>query len=149
MAYEEFFNLVEQHINVKDELHRLQKVTSTSEGMELWAQFKRDIIPHLKGEEKFFYSALQKAPDCEETGNKAMAEHQWAAVVMNELDYMPKDENWSTKFAGFKDAIFGHIAFEEGEVFNSARLCLSETQLRDILTNFKQEEQRVAATLKA
>ncbi|MBI2855082.1 MAG: hemerythrin domain-containing protein [Chloroflexi bacterium] len=148
MAYEEFFNLIkQQHVKVKDELTRLQKVTSTSEAMELWSQFKRDIVPHLKGEEKYFYGALQKSPDCKEVSDKALGEHHWATGVLNELDQMPKNEDWAVKLAGFKDAIFGHITFEEGEVFAKARQCLGETQLRDILTNYKDEEKRVLATM--
>jgi hemerythrin-like domain-containing protein len=128
-------------------MDRLQKITSTDEGMRLWMQFKQDIIPHMKGEEKYFYSAMQQYPECKEAADRAMAEHNMAAGAMNELDKLPKAEAWAKAFSGFKDAVNGHISFEEGEVYSKARQCLSETQLREILANYKQEEQRVLATI--
>ncbi len=148
MAYEEFFDLLKQeHKKVKDDMDRLQKITSTDEGMRLWMQFKQDIVPHMKGEEKYFYSAMQQYPECKEAADKAMGEHTMAGGVMNELDKMPKNEGWAKNFSAFKDAINGHITFEEGEVYTKARQCLSEAQLREILANYQQEEKRVLATI--
>ncbi len=148
MAYEEFFDLLKQeHVKVKDDMDQIQRAKSTDEGMKWWTQFKKDILPHMKGEEMYFYSALQKYPECKETADRAMAEHNMAAGVFSELDKMPKTEGWSKTFSAFKDAINGHISFEEGEVYTKARQCLSETQLREILSNYRKEEQRVLATL--
>ncbi len=150
MAYEDFFNLLrEEHKKIKDDLYRMQKEMSASESMKIWAQFKKDILPHLKGEESFFYSALKQEADCKADAEKAMEQHNQAAMVMNELDKTPRVVDWATKFAAFKDAIYGHISWEEDEIFAKARQCLSDMQLRDILNNFKQEEKRVGATIKA
>ncbi len=148
MAYEEFFDLLKQeHNKVKDDMNQIQRASTTSERLALWAQFKKDIIPHMKGEEKYFYSAMEQLSECKAPADRANLEHHMAANVMNEMEQMLKIESWSKDYSAFKDAINGHISFEEGEVWSKARHCLSETQLQEILANYKQEEQRVLATI--
>ncbi len=150
MAYEEFFNLLKQeHNKVKDDLNRIPKASTTSERLTLWEQFKKDIIPHMKGEEKYFYGAMVQLPECKAVADRANLEHRMAANVMNEMEQMLKIEGWSKDFSAFKDSINSHISFEEGEVWSKARRCFSEAKLREILNSYKQEEQNVLATMTA
>jgi len=87
-----------EHETVKD---LFQKIESTEDSMkkeQYFNQLKHDILPHMRGEEKYFYPVLQEKQEYREPSLEAIEEHHAAKLILNEIDEMDvEDERWSAK----------------------------------------------------
>jgi hypothetical protein len=115
-------------------------------------QLKSALVPHLRAEEKAFYSVLRQNSESKMDAMEAMEEHHIAEVSMTELEKMPKDEEyWAPKLMVFRELLNHHIKDAEDKIFTDAKKLISEDQMRDIMSNFNTEKEKakskVAATM--
>jgi len=133
-----------EHEEVKGIFSKLQSARSSAKKEELFTQLKRDLVPHMKGEEKYFYPELQKSKDYQEDVLEAIEEHHAARLFLNELDDMnPDGERWDAKVSVLKEMIEHHIEEEESTIFPEARQSLSEEQMKGIAEQFESMKSRV------
>ena len=151
MPHEVFFNLLRhEHQKVMDTIMQLEQ-TQGSKTM-LWTQLKQDLIPHMKGEEKYFYPILLSEDKTKENAAEAMQEHKEAESLLNQLDRMMTTssgnrENLMSTFTSFRDAIQHHIKDEESKVFDDARQYIDENKMTDIMMNFQKEKQQILSSM--
>ena len=145
--HQDLFELLKKdHRELMEILDQLKETSdrSSKKREDLFMQLKQEIVPHMRAEEKAFYSVLLKSNEAKENAMEAMEEHHAAELVMNELDKMSKQEEfWHAKLSVFKEIIEHHIEEEEGTVFQDAEQVISENQMETILENFKSEKERV------
>jgi hemerythrin-like domain-containing protein len=141
--------LKKDHEEVKGIMEKISngsKSAKTKEG--LFSKLKQELVPHMKGEEKHFYSVLVDKKKARMKAMEALEEHHVAEVVFKELDKLSKDaENWNAKFKVLKELIEHHIEEEEEEVFETAEDELDEDMLDQIMESFEQEKERVKKKL--
>ncbi|RJQ65502.1 MAG: hemerythrin domain-containing protein [Desulfobacteraceae bacterium] len=151
MAHEFFQTLEKDHEEVKAILEKLE---SASDGAvktkeDLFLKLKQELIPHMKGEEKHFYPALNSKKEVKELSMQAIEEHHVAETVLKELEKLPKSaENWSAKVQVFKEIVEHHIEEEEEEVFEAAEDALDEEDLDRIMTSFEEEKEKAKKKIK-
>jgi hemerythrin-like domain-containing protein len=111
-------------------------------------KLKRELIPHMKAEEKAFYPVLMNNGG-KEVGLEAIEEHHVAEIVLKELDKLPKNaENWDAKFKVFAELLKHHIEEEEEDVFDAAEDMLDDDQMSQVMTSFMEEKKSVMKGLK-
>jgi hemerythrin-like domain-containing protein len=143
--------LEKDHETIKDILGQLEQTTDGERKKrdELFARLKQEIIPHMKAEESVFYPALR---DEEAHRNALIAaeEHRAALLILGEMDRMPKDdERWEAKLSVLRNLVINHIEEEESTLFEDAREILTDEEMDDLFTRFKDEKEKAAKTVKA
>jgi hemerythrin-like domain-containing protein len=143
MANRFFQVLKEDHREVKSILEKLVKAEG-KEREKMFLKLGEELVPHMKAEEKVFYTRLIRVEKGREHGMEGMEEHHVAELVLKELQKMSKEEDrWSAKLSVFKELINHHIQEEEGSIFKTAETVLKEEELQEILRGFEQEKQKI------
>jgi hypothetical protein len=127
----------------------LDKMTETSEAQyhkreDLLKQIKQEIIPHMRAEEKAFYSVLKENDESKDDALEAIEEHHAGELILAELEKMSKqDESWHAKSSVFQEIISHHIEEEEDKIFKDAEKVISHDQMGMILENFQKEKEKI------
>ena len=133
-----------EHEMVKELFEKLKSEDQAKKKEQLFSQIKRDLTPHMRGEEKYFYPALKEKEGNKEDVLEAVEEHHAAKLLLNELDDMsPDEERWDAKASVLQEMIEHHIEEEEDTIFEAARDTLSEAKLRKIAEQFEKEKSLV------
>lgn len=142
-----FFQLLRKdHKEVKGILEQLKdaKEGPGKKREELFRKLMEELVPHMKAEEKTFYSSLVRNEEAREHGLEGIEEHHVAELVLKELEKMPKGEDqWSAKFSVFKEILEHHIQEEEGAIFKTAESALKPDEIQNIMSEFEQEKQKI------
>ncbi|GAB6058904.1 hemerythrin domain-containing protein [Desulfonatronum parangueonense] len=143
MPHELLQTIEKEHLDVKELLHKIEnksaRAVKTKE--DLFKKLKRELIPHMKGEEKHFYPLLLNKKAGKQVGLEAMEEHHAAETLLKELDQLPTSaENWDAKFAVFAELVRHHIQEEEDNVFDAAQEMLETEELDKAMTGFFEEK---------
>jgi len=127
-----------QHEMVKGLFQKIEETENKKEKEKLFTQLKDNLIPHMKGEEKYFYPALEEKEENKEDVLEAIEEHHAAKLFLREIDGMsPESERWDAKISVLKEMVEHHVEEEEGNIFKQAREILSEEIMREIGGNFE------------
>jgi hemerythrin superfamily protein len=101
---------------------------------ELFAQIRRELQLHLKGEEEIFYPAL-KAFNGEgrDLVSEALKQHRDIDQLLTQISRLkPSDKNYDEKIEMLIDNVEHHVDEEEGEIFRFAEENCSPEQLEDL-----------------
>lgn len=151
MAHRFLETLEKDHEEVKGILEKLESKSKTAvKGKEdLFMKLKQELIPHMKGEEKHLYPALNSDKKAHKLALEALEEHHVAETVLKELDKLSKDaENWDAKLKVFKEIVQHHIEKEEEEVFEAAQDTLDEQELDEIMESFEKVKEKTKKKIK-
>ncbi len=143
MAHEFLDLLHKEHKEVQGILDELTKTSTVSSHrrQELFMSLRQNLIPHLTGEEKYFYPALEEKSESRMDALEAEEEHHAARMTLDELDKTPQeDEHWIPKLMVLKEMIDHHVKDEESKVFSDARRTLSEDRMRSIMQSYETEK---------
>lgn len=137
--------LRKDHEEVKQIFGSLLQADQTSQREDLVEQLHREILPHMRAEERALYPQLREhCQDCREEVLESMEEHHAARLVLNELEELAVDhERFRAKTMVLKEMVEHHLREEEKELFAAMRKNLSEGQAKEILERFQQEKQRI------
>jgi hemerythrin-like domain-containing protein len=114
----------------------------------LFQEFKLALLVHSKVEEAVFYSQIKFYPELKTLELEAENEHRIAALLLDELNTMPKDSpEWAAKFVLLKEMLEHHIEEEEKEIFKKARRILSTELVQDLGDRMQNRSQLVRAAL--
>jgi hypothetical protein len=142
MTHPFFRTLEEEHEVVKEILDQLE---SPGESREvLFSKLKTELLPHMKGEEKHFYSVLLDNKSARKQSLEAIEEHHVAEMVLKELDAVdPGDDRWDAKLKVLKELLMHHIEKEEENLFETAQDNLDPDQLRTIMEAYLDEKREI------
>jgi len=144
--HNEFFSLLKKdHQEVMSMLDQIKELSSREykQKEQLFMQMKQELVPHIKAEEKAFYSVLRENEDTKEDAMEGMEEHHAAELIMIELEKLDKQsEFWPAKLSVFKEMISHHIKEEESKIFKDAET-LSDDVMSTIKDNFQKEKERI------
>jgi len=142
-----FFNeLKKDHKEVMDILEKLKAGSPTAEKTreKLFAQLKKELVPHMKAEDSTFYQALLATQNGRPHALEAKEEHDLTTMVFRQLEETPaKEEIWGAKLKVLKDLVEHHIEEEEEEIFQLAQKEIEKDDFKQILQNFQNEKERV------
>lgn len=145
-----FTKLKEDHDKVKD---IMEKIGETSSGAistreKLFFTLKNELLAHAKVEEAVFYHSIQSRRNLKEDVLEAYNEHRMIAMLLDELDTIPKgNDQWLAKFHFLKELVEHHVEDEEEEVFPKAQQVLSEKKAEELGEIMAQREQAVIEAL--
>jgi DNA-binding Lrp family transcriptional regulator len=138
---------------VMDDLEKtLEPEEDSREREELFFALRRNLIPHLKGEEMVFYSRLLESESGEVRMDalEAFEEHRMAETLLRELDNIPKeDEVWAAKCKVLMDTVRRHIEFEEEQVFDDSEDELDEEDFDRLLDQYLAEKRDIQSHMAA
>jgi hypothetical protein len=107
-----------EHEKVKRLFNQIMEAGTDTQKERLFNELSRDLVPHMKGEEKYFYSALMDKMGHQEDVLEAYEEHHAARLVLNELEEMaPDSERWDAKLSVLHEMVEHHIEEEEDKIF--------------------------------
>jgi iron-sulfur cluster repair protein YtfE (RIC family) len=108
---------------------------------QLFAQLEEELEIHMEGEERFFYTALEKNDELRDQVLEAYEEHQVAKTLIGSFKSLAvDDERWMAKVNVLHEIIEHHMKEEEGEMFKMARKALGKDQIHEITMQFQQHK---------
>lgn len=130
--------LHQQHEMVKEMFEKIESIENDAQKEKMFTELKNNLVPHMKGEEKLFYTVLEEKEEYKENVLHGYEEHHAAKLFIKEIEGMsPSAERWSAKIAVLKDMVEHHVESEEDKIFNHAREYMSEEQLMEIGEEFE------------
>ena len=137
--------LKEDHQKVSGIFQQLEPTTERAEKTrtELFAQLKQELDIHAHVEETIFYPSIKREAETREIVLEGFEEHHVIKTLLGELAETPVDtEQWTAKLKVLKENVEHHVEEEEGEMFQKARLVLSEEQINDLGARMEEEKKR-------
>ena len=87
--HNDFYNLLKKdHQEVMGMLNQMKELSEKDykKRETLLKQMKQELVPHLRAEEKAFYSILRQNEEAKEDAMEAMEEHHAAELILRELE---------------------------------------------------------------
>lgn len=141
--------LKKDHQEVKEILEKLKSSGGEKNREKLFLELKKEIQPHMKAEEKAFYTLLAKEKESKENALEGFEEHHVTEMVLKELDKMGKaEERWLAKMKVFAELVDHHVEEEESKIFKDAQSVLDDEQMDEILENFNDEKEQLKRKIK-
>ena len=149
--HQEFFDVLHKdHEEVDEILSQIEIATNGSTREQHMKHLMEEIIPHMRGEEAAFYSALLKHEESKSDTQEGMKEHKEAEETLKTLrDMSTRSKEWMDTFHELREEIQHHVQEEESKIFDHARQLLSEDQMYTIMTSFESEKERMKNRVKA
>jgi hemerythrin-like domain-containing protein len=141
--------LKKDHQEVQAILEKLKSSSGEKNRENLFLQLKKEIQPHLKAEEKHFYTALTQEKEAKENALEGFEEHHVTELVLKELEKMGKaEERWLAKMKVFAELVDHHVEEEESKIFKDAESVLDDEQFDEILEKFNKEKEQLKSKIK-
>lgn len=108
---------------------------------KLFAQLEEELLVHMEGEERFFYSALEQNDEMRDHVLEAFEEHQVAKTMLGTFQALAvDDERWMAKMKVLFEIVEHHMQEEEREIFKMARKALGKDQQYEIAMQFQKSK---------
>lgn len=109
---------------------------------KLFSQLADELEIHMEGEERFFYSALEKFEESRAMVLESYEEHQVAKTLLGTFSSLAvDDERWRAKVSVLNAVIERHMQQEEEQLFKLARKALDKEQVGQIALKFQRHRQ--------
>jgi hypothetical protein len=138
-AERNIFDLLKQdHEKVRYLFDRLEKSRKQTASLEkLFAELEEDLQVHMDGEERFFYSALERHEESRSKVLEGYEEHMVAKSMLGTFNSLAvDDERWPAKLKVLHEMIEHHLKEEETEIFKVARKVLERNQTLEMAVQF-------------
>ena len=108
---------------------------------KLFSQLEEELSIHMEGEERFFYSILEKNEEMRDKVLQAFEEHQVAKTLLGTFQALAvDDERWSAKMQVLHEIVEHHMEEEEKEIFKLARKALNQVQQHEVALQFQKSK---------
>ncbi len=127
--------LAADHQKARDAMARLKQPGEASGKSReaLFRQLKRDVEAHAAFEEEVFYPAVAEREDGKAEVDEALAEHDEATSLLEELDELDKgSEEFTLRLAELEEALEHHVSAEESRIFAAARETISHERAAEM-----------------
>lgn len=133
----------DDHEKIQSALEQIEN-SAQSDRPHLFATLVREMVPHMKAEEKAFYPILKSNLRTHEDALISAEEHRVAESLLDEMKQSSEmDETWKAKSTVLRTIIDHHFRMEEGRVFDDADKAIPEDHLKDIARSYQEEKTRV------
>ncbi|GFO53461.1 hemerythrin [Geomonas sp. Red276] len=110
---------------------------ATASLQNLYAELEEELMLHMEGEERFFYTALEKHEEARDKVLEAYEEHEVAKTMIGTFKGLAvDDERWGAKLKVLHEIVEHHLKEEESEVFKLARKALEKNEMVEIAVQF-------------
>jgi len=132
------------HREVERIFAQLESATNLEKLYQSFNELYKELNLHARAEELVFYPGLREYEDTNEMIEEAESEHEEAAALLEEIKSLSPDlPEFKTKVAELKRAVLHHVQEEEAEVFETARDCLDDQQLKQLGQEFQQAKTKL------
>jgi iron-sulfur cluster repair protein YtfE (RIC family) len=101
--------------------------------LKLFSRIERELQMHMEGEERFFYTALERHDRAREMVLEGFEEHHLAKLLLSAFKTLAlDDERWGPRLRVLRRVAQLHMEREERELFPAARDLLGQDQMRAI-----------------
>lgn len=108
---------------------------------KLFSQIEEELEVHMEGEERFFYTALEKNEGMRDKVLQAYEEHQVAKTLLGTFTNLAADdERWMAKLTVLNEIVEHHMQEEEQEIFKLAKKALDKEEAHQIALSFQQHK---------
>jgi hemerythrin superfamily protein len=109
----------------------------TSALQKLFSELEEELVIHMEGEERFFYSALEQHEEARDKVLEGYEEHQVVKTLLGTFTSMAvDDERWRAKMTVLNQIVEHHLQEEEKEIFKIARKELEKNQMAEMAVSF-------------
>ena len=127
------------HREVEQIFVQIESASNLEQLYRHFNQLYKEVNLHARAEELVFYPRLREYEDTDEMLEEAESEHDEAAALLEEIKALsPDSAEFKEKVAELKEAILHHVQEEESEVFETARDCMDDQQLKQLGQEFQQ-----------
>jgi hemerythrin superfamily protein len=138
------FDLLKQdHEKVRYLFDKIEKSDKKDIGalQKLFSQVVEELAVHMEGEERFFYTALERHEEPRDKVLEAYEEHQVAKTLIGTFTSLAVDDpRWKAKVSVLHEVVEHHMQEEERELFKMARKALDKNQVQEIAVQFQQHK---------
>lgn len=148
--YELLEHLKEEHRKVRGMFEQLEKkrAGATKGKAELFMKLRKDLIPHMEGEENALYERLLQKRQLRQHTLEGWEEHRVAERILHELESMDMgEERWSPMLKVLKENVEHHIEEEEAVLFKEIQGSLGKPEMEEINMMYEREEERARSSI--
>jgi hemerythrin superfamily protein len=144
-----FHHLAGEHAEVSTLMKRVANASSgSSDREELFAEIRKNLLAHARGEEQEFYPELRKFPEIEPLVSECLREHKRIEEYLDQLHGADKSSDaWQRRFEDMMAAVETHVEREEKELFPKARDLLDRQVAKDMEKRYEKVEEREKSRL--
>ena len=127
--------LARDHQKARETIARLKEAGegSAKPREALFRQLKHDLEAHVAFEEEVFYPAVAEDEDNKDEIDEALAEHDEATALLEELAELDTgSEEFSLRLGELEEALEHHVSEEEKEIFPAAREAISDERAAEM-----------------
>ncbi len=145
-----FHHLAGEHAEVSTLMKRVSATADSagSERDELFAEIRRNLLAHAKGEEAEFYPVLREFDEIAALVGQCLSDHEKIEGLLDDLNVSDKSgSDWTRRFEQLVTAVDGHVDREEKELFPKANDLLEGQRAREIEQRYQDVEEREKSKL--
>lgn len=142
-----FHHLAGEHAEVATLMQRVSASSADSdERPELFAEIRKNLLAHAKGEEQEFYPQLRKHAEIEPLVGECLREHTRIEEYLDQLNTADKTSNaWTQRFEEMMQAVEAHVDREENQLFPKAKDLLDKQVAKDMESRYETVEEQEKA----
>jgi hemerythrin superfamily protein len=111
---------------------------SASKRAKLFAEIRKKLIVHSKGEELELYPECRKHPELRTLADESVDDHDQVERLIVELDRLEVDSPlWLDTFIELKTSVEQHVELEENELFPKMERLMDDDHLREMASGYK------------
>jgi hemerythrin superfamily protein len=140
-----FHALMRQHRNIERLFENVQRAIGRgpTQAAAMFAALRRDLLAHAKAEQIVVYPRFHEIPGLAEDIETADDEHADVERMLAELGTMAVTQrDFAQRLADVEQAVVGHVADEEGEIFRIAKLEIEPEESVRLAAEFIREYER-------
>lgn len=144
------FDLLRQdHEKARELFQKIEKSNKkeVEKRQELFTELEQQLLIHMEGEERFFYTALEQHDAAREQVLASYEAHLVARTVIGAfISLAVDDERWSPKLKVLRELILRHMDEEEHVLFKMAGKLLGSDQLEAIADKVSELKRQARGT---
>jgi len=139
-----FRKLKEEHAQVSAMMRRCAAMDDASERSELFAEIRRELLAHAKGEEREFYPVFRQFEETADIVEESIEDHGAIEEMLEQLRAMTTEsEDWTDLFDEMMSEVEDHVAQEENELFPLAEKLIDDDQAKQIEDRYVHSKEQI------
>ena len=137
------------HDKVKKLLNTILATEDAEKRGTLFEQFKTELTPHSRAEEKVLYARLEKTEEGKDEALEGTVEHEVVDRLVEDLSDTARVESdrWTARCEVLRELLEHHIEEEEGDFFKTARKLFDRQALDKMGEEFATEKRKHSDTI--
>lgn len=139
-----FRQLKEEHGQVSTLMNRCAATNDPGTRRELFAEIRKQLIAHAKGEEREFYPVFRQFEETSDIVEEAIEDHGAIDEILEQLHAIGTDsEEWADLFDELLTEVQDHVAQEENELFPLCEKLIDDDQAKQIESRYMHNREQI------